>query len=557
VARLHPIEPLLPRNFKATPSSLGALGAGRPLDAATRVTMGHRLGYLFLGDACRPETPSIPQAIQRSQENASAPPAEETAIDRLDLAPKAKAGAEALRIAYPTVRFTSGKRSVAEQADAMAYNIIASKNRKWIENTYTNYAARRALQAWIDENPDATTLDAIKNGLTTVMQGLSGKKLAALSKHLTGEAFDVQPVETGADDIKIQIKSLAGLSKFLEREGNLVRWHAQFKRDSATTSIPLDSHDDAAERQAETASRWVATDATSEPNTRSNMPSLDLSMVRVHDNAHAAMLARAFVARAFTIGNHLFFAASAYAPHTHAGRRLLAHELVHVLQQADTSPGMQRQPETGVSAELAEAPPATTPRERVYLWLVERKRLFDQAETNHRVDRRAIAGAIAWEALENVKAHRFFSRWSGPGKVHHTKFWFQKGYLLEPRTLVEQVEHERRLPRPFGPDDRALALKDPRYSIHVIGALMDAFADAAAEGGYNIRDDPAMLANFYNAWDLTQARRHFARKRYPKPLSLGNRMSRWVMENLGWLSKAVGLPGWSLHGPPRKSNVGH
>ena len=43
--------------------------------------------------------------------------------------------------------------------------------------------------------------------------------------------------------------------------------------------------------------------------------------------------ARAVGARAFTVGRDIVFAAGEYAPHTQAGRRLLAHELTHVLQQ--------------------------------------------------------------------------------------------------------------------------------------------------------------------------------------------------------------------------------
>jgi hypothetical protein len=41
-------------------------------------------------------------------------------------------------------------------------------------------------------------------------------------------AFDVQPVTQDADAIKKSIRALAGLDKFLEMEGGLVRWHAQF-----------------------------------------------------------------------------------------------------------------------------------------------------------------------------------------------------------------------------------------------------------------------------------------------------------------------------------------
>lgn len=57
--------------------------------------------------------------------------------------------------------------------------------------------------------------------------------------------------------------------------------------------------------------------------------------VRVHTGPMAAAAARAVGARAFTAGDHVVFGAGTYAPETHSGRRLIAHELAHVIQNAD------------------------------------------------------------------------------------------------------------------------------------------------------------------------------------------------------------------------------
>ena len=62
----------------------------------------------------------------------------------------------------------------------------------------------------------------------TVLEGFSDVELRGLSKHLSGDAFDVQPVTANADAIKADIRSLEGLDKFLDKEGGLIRWHAQF-----------------------------------------------------------------------------------------------------------------------------------------------------------------------------------------------------------------------------------------------------------------------------------------------------------------------------------------
>jgi hypothetical protein len=60
----------------------------------------------------------------------------------------------------------------------------------------------------------------------------------------------------------------------------------------------------------------------------------DFSGVRVHDEPAGAQSAHDVNARAYTVGQHLVFGAGQYAPATQEGRRLIAHELAHVVQQA-------------------------------------------------------------------------------------------------------------------------------------------------------------------------------------------------------------------------------
>ncbi len=63
-----------------------------------------------------------------------------------------------------------------------------------------------------------------------------------------------------------------------------------------------------------------------------------LSGVRVHDDAQADALNRSLRANALTTGSDIFFRRGSYAPGSRAGDALLAHEVVHVLQQRG-SPG--------------------------------------------------------------------------------------------------------------------------------------------------------------------------------------------------------------------------
>jgi hypothetical protein len=71
----------------------------------------------------------------------------------------------------------------------------------------------------------------------------------------------------------------------------------------------------------------------------------DLSRVRVHDDPAAALSARTVNANAYTVGNDVVFDRGRYAPATPEGRRLLSHELAHVVHQQKGAParGVLRQ----------------------------------------------------------------------------------------------------------------------------------------------------------------------------------------------------------------------
>ena len=60
----------------------------------------------------------------------------------------------------------------------------------------------------------------------------------------------------------------------------------------------------------------------------------DLSNVRVHTDAVAAKSAQSINALAYTSGNNIVFNNGQYSPNTDSGKRLLGHELTHVIQQS-------------------------------------------------------------------------------------------------------------------------------------------------------------------------------------------------------------------------------
>lgn len=60
----------------------------------------------------------------------------------------------------------------------------------------------------------------------------------------------------------------------------------------------------------------------------------DLSSVRIHTDERAAEFSETLHARAFTIGNDVYFSRGSFQPGSRQGLRLLAHELTHVVQQS-------------------------------------------------------------------------------------------------------------------------------------------------------------------------------------------------------------------------------
>ncbi len=79
-----------------------------------------------------------------------------------------------------------------------------------------------------------------------------------------------------------------------------------------------------------------------DPQTRVLMESRfrhDFSRVRVHTDTSAARAAGSIGASAYAVGQDIVFGSRQYAPSTGPGRRLLAHELAHVVQQTGGAGG--------------------------------------------------------------------------------------------------------------------------------------------------------------------------------------------------------------------------
>ncbi len=69
---------------------------------------------------------------------------------------------------------------------------------------------------------------------------------------------------------------------------------------------------------------------------------VDFGAVRIHTDLKADRMSKRLSARAFTYGRDIYFAAGQYQPDTTIGKRILAHELTHIVQQNAGAPRIQR-----------------------------------------------------------------------------------------------------------------------------------------------------------------------------------------------------------------------
>ena len=80
----------------------------------------------------------------------------------------------------------------------------------------------------------------------------------------------------------------------------------------------------------------------------------DFSGVRVHTGDKSARLNRQLNARAFAVGNQVFFGRGHFQPETTAGKELIAHELTHTVQQGAAPRQVQRSEDVAITQQAPE-----------------------------------------------------------------------------------------------------------------------------------------------------------------------------------------------------------
>ncbi len=86
--------------------------------------------------------------------------------------------------------------------------------------------------------------------------------------------------------------------------------------------------------------------------------STDFSSVRIHTDSQASEMSRGINAKAFTTGNDIYFKSGEYSPNTENRKRLLVHELTHVVQQSNDISAKNIQRQTSVSSGAVSSAPA-------------------------------------------------------------------------------------------------------------------------------------------------------------------------------------------------------
>jgi hypothetical protein len=118
--------------------------------------------------------------------------------------------------------------------------------------------------------------------------------------------------------------------------------------------------------------------------------------VRVHTGAKAAQTAQAINAKAFTTGNDIVFGPGQYSPGTSGGKRLLAHELTHTIQQGNLSTAAPKRLSTLRRQPEEERPPVIPQGKRL-------PRFFIQASPRNMIQRATNADGVDTGPTDNSK----------------------------------------------------------------------------------------------------------------------------------------------------------
>jgi hypothetical protein len=164
--------------------------------------------------------------------------------------------------------------------------------------------------------------------LGSVFSGAAGEPSTEGTARLLGSSAFSHSANSGPRAISLKRTQQSHGNHFTQRVIKRVQRKSALQNSAGGLDLP--------ESQDETP---IPADSPGQPldeRTRGFMESdfdTDFRDVLIHTDSHAAASAKALGANAYTNGRDIYFAAGMYAPESDEGTRLLAHELVHTIQQ--------------------------------------------------------------------------------------------------------------------------------------------------------------------------------------------------------------------------------
>jgi hypothetical protein len=185
--------------------------------------------------------------------------------------------------------------------------------------------------------------------------------------------------------------------------------------DGTETALAISRPDSPLEGEADRTA-----DAVARVSSVPTRPGYDFSRVRIHADARAAESASAVQALAYTVGDHVVFGNGQYDQGREAGRRLLAHELTHTIQQRDGDKRIDRQ-SAGKSLDEQSAKPGWSDRVNAIFKTADGKK-----KTEFTMDEYVSMKGLVQEALEplNVKVKESTNSESDDEAIN--KHWYVK-----------------------------------------------------------------------------------------------------------------------------------
>lgn len=206
---------------------------------------------------------------------------------------------------------TKSSQKQMHSADTVKNEALPARERRSIgENSLPEIIIQRKLTVGIPDDSYEREADVVADNVVRMpQQSFVQRKCAGCQE----------------EQEKIQRKPLSSMiTSFIQRDGGINTTVTNDVADSITTSPGSGSRLDGGTESF-----------------MSHHFGHDFSDVKIHTDAEAIKLNRHLDAKAFTVGNDMYFNEGQYRPSSYTGKQLLAHELTHVVQQGgNKGPGM-------------------------------------------------------------------------------------------------------------------------------------------------------------------------------------------------------------------------